>query len=149
VVSYSEETFVAAAGDTFASISKAKYGTEAYAHALYLFNRSHPLAGDELLQSEALSPKQTVYVPPHEILDSRYGASAKGGVTVDSTSHRAEVAAPAARGYRVAAGGEKVYDIARNLLGNGDRWVEIQALNPGWDWGRPLPAGATIQVPAR
>ncbi|HEX5272748.1 MAG TPA: hypothetical protein VFW33_19760 [Gemmataceae bacterium] len=145
VVSYTEESYVTAAGDTFRSISKAKYGTEAYGQALYLFNRSHPLAGDELLQSDALRPKQTVYVPPHEILDSRYAGAA--GATVDSTSRRADVAPAPARGYRVAAGGEKVYDIARNLLGDGNRWVEIQKLNPGWNWEVPLPPGVTLQVP--
>jgi hypothetical protein len=149
VVSYTEESYVAATGDTFASISKAKYGTDAYAPALYLFNRSHPLAGDDLLQSDALQPKMTVYIPPHEILESRYGAApaVKGGVTVDSTSRRADVTAPA-QSYRVAAGGEKVYDIARKLLGDGNRWVEIQKLNPGWNWEAPLPSGVTIQVPA-
>jgi hypothetical protein len=152
VVSYDEEAYGAAAGDTFQSISKAKYGTDAYAQALYLFNRSHPLAGDELLQSDALKAGQTVYVPPAAILKSRYGAAAGGatspGVAVGSTSRRADVSAAAPRSYRVAAGGEKVYDIARRLLGDGNRWVEIERLNPGWNWEVLLPAGLTLQVPA-
>jgi hypothetical protein len=146
VVSYTEESYVAGAGDTFRSISKAKYGTEAYGQALYLFNRSHPLAGDDLLQSDALKARQTVYVPPAQVLESRYAGAvnARSGVTVGSTSQRAE----APRSYRVAVGGEKVYDIARNLLGDGNRWVEIQKLNPGWNWEVPLPPGVTLQVPS-
>jgi hypothetical protein len=155
VVSYTEDSYVAAAGDTFRSISKAKYGNEAYGHALYLFNRSHPLAGDELLQTDALQARQTVYVPPAKILESRYaaaisdaGAPGASGVSVGTTSRRADASPAAARTYRVAAGGEKVYDIARSLLGDGNRWVEIQKLNPGWNWEVPIPANVTLQVPA-
>jgi hypothetical protein len=77
VISYVEETHVAAAGDTFESISRAKYETDKYARALYLFNRSHPLAGDELLQDDRLKPQQRVYIPPAEILESRYAAAIK------------------------------------------------------------------------
>jgi nucleoid-associated protein YgaU len=152
VVSYDEVSYATAAGDTFRSISKAKYGTEAYGQALYLFNRSHPLAGDELLQSDALRAGQTVYIPEARILQSRYGGAIDGasspGVAVGSTSRRADASAAAPRSYRVAAGGEKVYDIARALLGDGNRWVEIQALNPGWNWEVPLPPGVTLRVPA-
>lgn len=155
VVSYTEDSYVAANGDTFQSISKAKYGDAAFGRALYLFNRSHPLAGDDLLQSDTLRAKQTVYLPPAQVLKSRYGsvindtaAPAVSGVTVGTTSQRVDVSTAGLRTYRVAAGGEKVYDIARNLLGNGDRWVEIQKLNPGWDWERPIPANVTLQVPA-
>jgi hypothetical protein len=155
VVSYAEDSYVAAAGDTFQSISKAKYGTEAYGQALYLFNRSHPLAGDELLQSAALRAKQTVYLPPGQVLKSRYasvindgGTPAASGVAVGTTARRADAFPAAARTYRVAPGGEKVYDIARNLLGDGNRWPEIQKLNPGWNWEMPIPADVSLQVPA-
>jgi hypothetical protein len=154
VVSYTEENYSAGPGDSFQSISRKMYGTDAYARALYLFNRSHPLADDSLLDSEALRAKQTVYIPPADILNSRYAheipdapAVGKPAVSVGSTSQRISPAA-APRSYRVAAGGEKVYDIARNLLGDGNRWVEIQKLNPGWNWEMPLPPGATLQMPA-
>jgi hypothetical protein len=156
VVSYTEESYLAGAGDSFQSISRAKYGTDTYAQALYFFNRSHPLAEDDLVQSDSLKAKQTVYIPPVEILRSRYAGAIKeenspvrSGVMVGTTtSQRADTSAAAPRTYRVAASGEKVYDIARNLLGDGNRWVEIQKLNPGWKWDVPLPPGAAIQVPA-
>jgi hypothetical protein len=150
VVSYTEETYTANAGDSFKSISQAKYGTDAYARALYLFNRSHPLAGDELLQSDALKPRQPVYIPPAAILRSRYpeavGDAKAAGVSVGTTSQRANTATPS-RTYRVGAGGEKVYDIASRQLGDGNRWVEIRDLNPGWNPELPIPAGTTLMLP--
>jgi hypothetical protein len=152
VVSYTEETYAANSGDTFKSISQQKYGTDRYAQALYLFNRSHPLAEDGLLQNDTLKPKQAVYLPPVEILQSRYpgaGGEAKGaagpGVAVGSTSQRPS--APAPRSYRVAAGGEKLYDLATRLLGDGNRWVEIRDMNPGWNPELPIPAGTTLHLP--
>ncbi len=150
VVSYTEETYVANAGDSYQSISRKKYGTDSFAHALYLFNRSHPLAGEEVTQGETVKPKQSVYLPPAEILQSRYAETVSGaktgaasGVSVGSTSQRAS----APRGYRVAAGGEKLYDIAVRLLGDGNRWVELRDQNPGWNPALPIPAGTTLTVP--
>jgi hypothetical protein len=154
VISYVEETYVANAGDTFASLSKAKYETDKYARALYLFNRSHPLAGDELLQDDRLTARQKVYVPPVEILESRYPgaigeatAATKPGVTVGAGTQRANAPPAGPRTYRVGAGGEKVYDIARRLLGDGNRWVEIDKLNPGWKPELAIPEGTALKVP--
>ena len=58
------------------------------------------------------------------------------------------MAAAAPRTYRVAAAGEYEYDIAKRLLGDGNRWVEINKLNPGWTPEKPLPGGATLNLPA-
>jgi hypothetical protein len=151
VVSYTEETYVANAGDSYQSISRAKYGTESYAHALYLFNRSHPLAGEEVSQGENVKARQSVYLPPAEILQNRYAEAASGtkagaasGVSVGTTSQHP---ATTPRAYRVAAGGEKLYDIAARLLGDGNRWVEIRDQNPGWNPALPIPGGTTLTVP--
>jgi hypothetical protein len=152
VVTYTEQTYVANAGDTYASISRAKYGNEGYAQALYLFNRSHPLAGDEVQQGDAVKPRQSVYLPPAEILANRYGgvvsgpkAAAGSGVTIGTTSQRP---GGPPRTYRVAAGGEKLYDIAVRLLGDGNRWGEIRDQNPGWNPALPIPAGTSLTLPA-
>jgi nucleoid-associated protein YgaU len=73
VISFTEEVHSCKAGDTFEGISEQKYGSRKYARALLLFNRSHPLAGDELMQDpNGLKPKQRVYVPPLDVLESRY-----------------------------------------------------------------------------
>jgi hypothetical protein len=151
VVSYTEETYVANAGDSYQSISRAKYGTESYAHALYLFNRSHPLAGEEVSQGENVRPRQSIYLPPAEILQNRYAEAASGtkagaasGVSVGTTSQHP---ATTPRAYHVAAGGEKLYDIAARLLGDGNRWVEIRDQNPGWNPALPIPGGTTLTVP--
>jgi hypothetical protein len=146
VVSYTEETLVANPADSYRSISQAKYGTDRYADALYHFNRGHPLADDNLPADGSLLPRQKVYIPPAAILESRYPeqikAAPKPGVTSGSSP---QPAAPAT--YRVAAGGEFAYDIARKQLGDGNRWIEIQKLNPGWRPEVPIPAGTTIQLP--
>ncbi|MFI5338143.1 MAG: hypothetical protein ACHQ5A_15250, partial [Opitutales bacterium] len=159
VISYSEETYTAGAGDTFTSISRARYNTDRYAHALYLFNRSHPLAEDDLAPDAPLNTKQKIYIPPAEILEARYPdqipsaapAAAAPAVTVGASPARsAPPPAPTAgpRTYRVGASGELEYDIARNLLGDGNRWVEIYKLNPGWLPEKPIPAGTTLTLPA-
>jgi len=159
VVSYTEETYVAAPGDTFQSISRAKYASDRYARALYLFNRSHPLAEEDLPQDAPLKAKQKVYLPPPEILDSRYPDQilrdappvATPSVTVGASPERSTpppAAAAGPRTYRVAAGGENEYDIARNLLGDGNRWVEINKLNPGWKPENLVPPGVTLILPA-
>lgn len=153
VITYTEESYVANAGDSFKSVSLAKYGTDKYAAALYHFNRGHPLAEDDLPEDGSLRPRQKVYVPPADILESRYPEQVKGaapeakpGVTVGAGPQTKPAAAPLS--YRVAASGEFEYDIARKLLGDGERWLEIHNLNPGWDPARPVPAGTTIQLPA-
>jgi hypothetical protein len=151
VVTYTEATHEAGPGDTFKSISQAKYGTDRYADALYRFNRSHPLAEDDLPEDGSLKPRQKVYVPPAEILENRYPEQIKGaapapapGVTVGASPR----SAPAPATYRVGAGGEFQYDIARKQLGDGNRWMEIQKLNPGWDPAIPVPAGTTLKLPS-
>jgi nucleoid-associated protein YgaU len=167
VVSYVEETYVCGPGDSFESISRAKYETDRYARALYLFNRSHPLAGDELLQDDRLKAQQRVYLPPTEILESRYPGAIQAvkeasptdppAVSVGASPRRADAppaadpraaAPPMTPGrYRVGAGGEKLYDIARKLLGDGNRWVEIERLNRGLNPELPIPEGTFLQVP--
>jgi hypothetical protein len=148
VVSYTEVTHETGPGDSFKSISQAKYGSDKYAAALYQFNRSHPLAEDNLPDDGSLKPRQKVYVPPAEILEGRYPEQIKAtapvaGVPVSSGPRRAS-----ATTYRVATGGEFEYDIARKQLGDGNRWLEIQKLNPGWRPEIPIPAGTELALPA-
>ena len=126
---------------------------------LYLFNRSHPLAEDDLAPDAPLKARQKLYIPPAEILEARYPDQIPGAappaatptVTVGASPARSPAApAPTAgpRSYRVGASGELEYDIARNLLGDGNRWVEIYKLNPGWLPEKPIPAGTTLTLPA-
>jgi len=52
------------------------------------------------------------------------------------------------RTYRVREGGEYVYQIAQNVLGDRNRWPEIYRLNSNLEPSRPYPAGVDIRVPA-
>src|SRR5439155_18814010 len=48
--------------------------------------------------------------------------------------------------YRVAAGGEQLYDIARRTLGDGRQWTEIYRLNPNIVPG-VIPGGTVLLMP--
>ena len=41
-----------------------------------------------------------------------------------------------------------VFDIARQTLGDGQRWVEILRLNPSLQTEQPIPTGTTLRLPA-
>ncbi|HKI31863.1 MAG TPA: hypothetical protein VKA46_08340 [Gemmataceae bacterium] len=153
VISYTEEPYGAKPGDTFKSISEAKYGTDKYASALYHFNHSHPLIEGDLPEETPLTPAQKIYLPPPEILKTRYPEQVPGsapapatGATIDPAPQRSS-APPAPRKYQVGSGGEFEYDIARKLLGNGERWMEIKDLNPGWRPEVPIPEGTQLTLP--
>jgi hypothetical protein len=161
VISFTEERYSCSPGDTFTSISKQKYGTDKYAQALLLFNRHHPLAGDELQQEvSALKAQQKVYIPPLEVLENRYPGTVKdltplptvGRVPGTSTvpADRSTPAAPTAshRSYQVEGTGETMRQIATKLWGNPNLWTLIDDLNPGWRHEYPIPGGALLKVPS-
>jgi division/cell wall cluster transcriptional repressor MraZ len=50
--------------------------------------------------------------------------------------------------YEVRAGGETIQEVARHTLGAGERWMEIQKLNPGLKAGTTLAAGTLVRLPA-
>jgi nucleoid-associated protein YgaU len=53
----------------------------------------------------------------------------------------------APRTYRVRGGGEMLYDIARQELGNAERWSEIYRLNPQVRPEFAVPAGTDLRLP--
>jgi hypothetical protein len=152
VISYTEEPYGAKVGDTFKSISQVKYGTDKYAIALYHFNNSHPLVEGALFEDKPLTPAQKIYIPPVEILQSRYPEQIPGSppavpvLSVAPTSQRSN-APPSPRKYQVQPGGEFAYDIARRLLGDGERLTEIKDLNPNLSLEKPIPAGTQLTLP--
>jgi MraZ protein len=50
--------------------------------------------------------------------------------------------------YEVRTGGETIQDVARRTLGAGERWMEIQKLNPGLKPGATISAGTLVRLPA-
>ncbi len=67
VESFDVETFFARPGDSYASISLAKYQTEQYQHALAMFNRER----DPSLAT--VQPGRPVRIPPRDYLERHYG----------------------------------------------------------------------------
>jgi nucleoid-associated protein YgaU len=153
VESFPEETYRCQPGDTFEAISRAKYNTPAYAQALLLFNRNHPLSGDGLqADPPVLQSGQPVYVPPAGILEKRYAHVIKNLTPLPT----GEMAAPAAAAgaaanlptYRVRGSGEWLREVARETLGNSERWQEIWQLNQALDYRAPVPPGTVLRLPA-
>jgi division/cell wall cluster transcriptional repressor MraZ len=49
--------------------------------------------------------------------------------------------------YRVRRDGETLKQVAYQALGSGERWVEVQKLNPGLNPDDPLVAGSVVRLP--
>ncbi len=147
VITFTEKVVAAYAGETFDRISQREYGSERYGQALMLFNRNHPLATDNAAtDGGTLKTGQRVYLPPREVLESRYPSAINKG---DATETQRSNAAPASRKYTVPVGGELMVKIAQRELGDLERWREINLMNPGWDPQRPVPAGTVLMLPER
>jgi nucleoid-associated protein YgaU len=167
VESYDEEAVPVKPGDTFESISKRFYQTEAYAEALKTWNRNHPRASDALRLNGTLQPGDVLFVPPGAILEKRHGASipnlkplpASGAKLGDPVSAgvmqttfdpaRALPPPPAALPtYVVRQPGLKMRQIARETLNNGDLWFEVYRLNGKVSPEQPIPVGTVLLLPA-
>jgi hypothetical protein len=160
VESYDEESYPCKGNDTFRSISLAYYHTDRYERALQLFNRNHPLAAEALRQDTVvLQSGLNVYIPPKRILDKYYvGAAAvpaKGtadqlsGPQVSSRASAAQGTSGGDRTYRVKNNGEMFREVARNALGDPERWAEIYRLNPRFDPAEPIPSGTDLRLPSQ
>jgi hypothetical protein len=163
VESYDEEAYRCSANDTFRSISLAYYRTDKYERALQLFNRNHPLAADALKQdTPTLEPGLNVYIPPARILDKYFAAVPVSGKapalppSAPDTPAALQPSQPAPvtpgssareRTYRVKNNGEMFREVARNTLGDPDRWADIYRLNPRFDPAEPIPSGTELRVP--
>jgi hypothetical protein len=148
VIEYLESMRTVQAQDTFEKISLEKYGSADYAAALRLYNRGHPIVGENFAsENTPLTPGQRIFLPENpKLLESRYPAAIKSVEThTQSNAPPAEPVQP--KKYTVAAGGESFARIASKLLANVDRWPEIRNLNRELDPEKPIPAGTILKVP--
>ena len=159
VVNYDVQTFPARPGDTFASLSKQLYGDEKYANALLAYNREFSTNRN----MTALQAGQTVLLPPIQILQDRYATALAdvrpkvGGAAVSISppvpvipNRNAPTPTPSAdltKSYRIPAGGQKIYELAIQTLGDGSRWTEIYRLNPAIDPLQPIPGNMVVRLP--
>jgi hypothetical protein len=167
VKNWLEEDYVVRPGDTYVSISQAKFGTEKYAQALEQYNRAHPRLEAEL-KRKGLVPGVTIAVPAAKILDEGYGGAVsepgKGTTAAPSvTNHGTGQPGPStgpgkvvATGtgavgrsarYVVKTDGESMRAIAAVTLNGRDRWGEIADLNPNVDPAFPIRVGTVLNLP--
>lgn len=157
VESYDEEMYLWRANDSFEAISGRFYNSKNYAQALLLFNRNHPRAAATLAKDPpALAEGQAVFIPPMRILEKQHPTAIPGykpappapAPDATRTSSRSLPPSPNLQ-YRVRQAGEMIPIIARDTLGNSDRWSEIYQLNArSFDPSRPLPVGTVLSMPA-
>lgn len=171
VKDYTLNTYSCEAGVTsFEQISSKFYYSPRYGRALLLFNRKLPSASAALRQDPPhLAPGERIMIPPAYILEQMYpseiGQPSTTGIVPASNSPpspapttpapvgatRGTVPAVPQTGntHTVRPGGELLYEIARERLGDGRRWVEIYRLNPTLSVegeGR-IPAGTQLKLP--
>src|SRR4029077_19292653 len=79
VVRFTEEEYLARAGETFASISQAKFQSPAWAEALRLYNQNDALQGPPTLEKDgSIKAGAVVSIPELHILEMRYAEKVKG-----------------------------------------------------------------------
>ena len=159
VTNHAEERIYTQPGETFEQLSQRLYGSPKYATALLEYNRKHVLAKANIQQNPPqLQPNQAIYYPHPNILEIQFGGLISQGATAAK--------APAAPAVKITPlGGANpptadptvamtltqprwVFDIARQTLGDGQRWVEILRLNPSLQTEQPIPTGTTLRLPA-
>jgi nucleoid-associated protein YgaU len=158
VDSYDEETYLCKAADTFESISTQFYHSPKYAQALLLFNRAHPRRAAALWNDPPqLQDGQPIYIPPLRILERQYGHTIPDvrplpPVTIPARPGAAtgtSLSTPRTGPQYTVRPGDTIWTIARDTLGNTDRWTEIYQLNDrAFDPSRPLTVGAVLVLPS-
>lgn len=124
----SNGAYVVQASDSFASISKKVYGSEAYFQALHEFNR------ERFPNPDLLDVGDEVAIPDVAVLQQNYPQlcpKPRKGPERRSGSMMLASQPAAARGGQVylVAEGDTLFDIAKRQLGKASRWKEIYELN--------------------
>jgi hypothetical protein len=106
-----------------------------------------------------LRPGQRVFIPPLQILEKRYPAlisslppgTAPAAAPIGTAPSAGEpLTQTGEHTYQVRDKPETFYEIARKLLGSGDRWADIARLNPQvGNPNLPLPVNTVVQLPAQ
>jgi hypothetical protein len=163
---YDVESYVTRAEDrSLADLSMKLYNSDKYGQALVLFNRDHPQASAGMRQDPPqMTSGQTIFVPPVWILEKKY-SGAIGSPTAAPGPNRppltpgnpAAATVPPAntqtawagtgKTYRVPDGGQHIIEIARNVLGNSQRWPAIYQANPSINPQYPIPGGTILNLP--
>ncbi|MBX9622232.1 MAG: hypothetical protein K2X82_00300, partial [Gemmataceae bacterium] len=132
-------------GDRYEGVSREYYGDGRYAAALQAYNGNRPI-----------QPGQSVDVPPVHVLKKRFpqmtGVPASAGRPTPAADWQTAAADPTfrpgrPRTFAVPAGGMSMRAVAREALGDPQRWEEVYNLNRAYDPGL-VPGGVQLQLPA-
>jgi nucleoid-associated protein YgaU len=144
--SFDEDLHQPRSGDTYETICREFYNDPRYAAALQAYNGNRPLAAS------------VIAVPPIHILKKRFpqlvgataapvGRSADGWGPAGSAGAASPVfRASGAKTFTVPAGGTTLRSVAREALGNPNKWQEIYDLNPQVTPDN-VPAGTVLRLP--
>jgi LysM repeat protein len=154
VISYEEMRHTLAPGETYESLSKQFYNSDAYAKALQMWNQNHPRASDAMARDGSIVPGEKLFVPPVEQLEQHYAAvipnlkaAPRPSGTVQ-TSFTGSAPSAADFTYYKVVKDESVEIISRATLGTGDRANDVLRLNPNLRAGQNVPAGTLLLLPA-
>jgi len=166
VTSYDVDIYEPRPGDSWESISQEFYQDPRYAAALRAYNRNKPLQGGGAIDIPPLhilrrfgfdtSRSLPTSPAPGRGLSGSVIQPAEGRARPNDPwnaappTYQAGSPPPQAGGfkiYRVPTEGLSLPTIARHLLGNEQRWIEIYDLNPDVNASR-VPAGTELRLPA-
>ncbi len=136
---YDEDMHSLKQNETYRSISKQYYNSDAYAIALQRYNRDHPGQADY------------VRIPPIWLLEKKYSddIAANQARPVNYSPIAAEAAPRNDAVYTVSDNGELLADIARKQLGSEDAWKRIWDLNPQLNPAKTVPGGTRLRLPGQ
>src|SRR5262249_31378131 len=77
------------------------------------------------------------------------GAAVPPVGSVPSTAHPRPITPVGERQYTVQERPETFYEIAKRLLGDGNRWSDLWRLNPSFASNASLPVGTVVRVPVQ
>jgi len=142
---YDEDLYSHKPNESFGSISKQFYNSDAYASALQRYNNDHPATNAGYVR-----------IPPIWVLEKSYSGDIGSATTASRPVNYVPPAVPAAPipgsaepFYTVAENGEMLGDIARKTLGNDDTrtWQRIVDLNPQLNAAKLIPGGTRLRMP--
>jgi hypothetical protein len=135
---YDEDLHSLRQNESYRSLSKQYYNSEAYAIALQRYNRDHPGQADY------------ARIPPIWVLEKKYADDISGAQARAVNYQQPAVVDAAPRNdpvYTVSDNGEMLAEIARRQLGSEDAWKSIWDLNPGINPAKSIPGGTRLKMP--
>jgi hypothetical protein len=136
---FDEDQHTQKPNESFRSISKQYYNSDAYATALQRYNDEHP------------NQAGYVRIPPIWLLEKKYAGDIASGATrtVNFTQPQPAVTPRNDAVYTVSDNGEMLADIALKQLGSESAWQNIWRLNPQLNPAKAVPGGTRLVMPPR